>query len=62
MESIDYLGNEKSEYMQGEKLSAEDAPETIAAKIIYSGGKSKTVEVYAARAAVCQSKLQSAYS
>lgn len=50
VESIDYLGNEKSEYMQGEKLSAEDAPETIAAKIIYSGGKSKTVEVYAANA------------
>ncbi|MDE6211346.1 MAG: hypothetical protein K2G42_05195 [Clostridia bacterium] len=50
VEGVDYAHFEKSEYMQGEKLSSDDTPERISAVINYQGGKSKSIYLSAANA------------
>ena len=53
LEKIDgvvYEHLEKSEYMQGEKLSADDTPDRIAAVIDYGGGKKKSIYLSATNA------------
>lgn len=50
VEDVDYAHLEKSEYMQGEKLSSSDNPERILANINYQGGKSKGIYLSAVNA------------
>ena len=50
VEDVDYGHLEKSEYMQGEKLSGDDTPEKISAVINYKGGKRKSIYLNAANA------------